>query len=70
MVNDRRATILPVAAGLTGLVVGWFVTHGVLMVGGYDGDPSRGAAFTGAAIWGVASAAAARWLVARGSRPD
>ena len=68
--DDRRATILPVAVGLAGLVVGWVVTHGVLFVAGYEGDPSRGAAFTGAAIWGVASAAAARWLVARGSRPD
>lgn len=67
---DRRATILPVTAGLAGLVVGWVVTHWVLMVGGYDGDPSRGAAFTGAAIWGLASAAAMRWLVARDSRPD
>jgi hypothetical protein len=58
------------AVGLAGLVVGWVVTHGVLAVAGYDGDPSRGAAFTGAAIWGVASAGIAWWLVARGSRTE
>ena len=66
--EDRRATILTVAAGLMGLVVGWIVTHGVLSVAGYEGDPSRGAAFTGAAICGVAAAGIAWWLVARGSR--
>lgn len=67
--DDRRA-MLTAAAALIGLVVGWVVTHGVLMLAGYEGDPSRGAAFTGSAICGVASAAAAQWFIARRPRPD
>jgi hypothetical protein len=60
--------LLPAVAGLAGLVVGWVVTHGILDVAGYAGDPSRGAAFTGAGILGVASASIAWWLVDRASR--
>ena len=67
MDDDRRTIVLATAAGLFGPVVGWFATPGVLAVAGYDGDPSRGAAFTGAAICGLASAGVAWWLVARGS---
>lgn len=70
MEDDRRVIILAVSVGLFGLVVGWFATHGVLAVAGYDGDPSSGAAFTGAAISAVASTGLAWWLVSRGSRTN
>lgn len=59
------ATAWVAVAGVAGVTFGWVASHVVLAATGYDGDPSRGAAITGAIICGGAALGTAAWLTRR-----